>query len=128
MPQRIVVIDDAPEIVELYEDFLSNEGYTVVATFSVPPTDPEMIGQHHPDLIITDWRFYGTGSGMQTVEMIKRYLPTAAVPIIVCTAARRDLVDIEAVLTQYGVRILYKPFAIDDLLTLVQEMLLPTPA
>jgi CheY-like chemotaxis protein len=44
MPLRIVVIDDAPAIVQLYEELLSDEGYAVVATFAGPPTDPDRLG------------------------------------------------------------------------------------
>ena len=127
MPLRIIVIDDAPAIVQLYEELLTDEGYSVVATFAGPPTDPDEVGQHHPDLIIMDWFFGGEVTGLQTLEMLKAHPPTAAIPIIVCTAAGPTLLEAQGILIQRGVRLLHKPFAIDDLLTMIQQVVVPQP-
>ena len=59
---------------------------------------------------------------METLDLLNRYPPTAALPIIVCTAARREIGAVERLLRQRGVRILHKPFAIDDLLGLIQQV------
>lgn len=121
MPQRIVVIDNSPAIVELYEDLLTEEGYDVVATFAHPPTDPSAVGDHHPDLIIMDWLFGGEANGLQVLDMLNACPATAAIPIVVCTAALREITEAEGILTQRGVRILHKPFSIDDLLALIRR-------
>lgn len=123
MQPHIIVIDDAPAIVQLYEDLLTDEGYDVVATFAGPPSDPQAIEQHHPDLSIMDWLLGSEGTGMQVLDMLKAYPPTAAVPIIVCTAAQKEIVAAESILTQRGVRMLHKPFAIDDLLAMIRQVL-----
>ncbi len=123
MPQRIIVIDDTPEIVGLYEELLTDEGYDVVATFAGPPTEPAVIERHQPDLIIMDWLFGNHRTGMQMLDMLKTYPPTAPLPIIVCSAAERTLREVEGTLTQQGVCMLHKPFAIDDLLAMIQEVL-----
>jgi DNA-binding response OmpR family regulator len=119
----IIVIDDAPEIVEFYEELLTGEGYTVVATFAEPPNNPKVIGQHSPDMVILDWLFGREAAGMRVLDMLKAYPPTAATPIIVCTAALYEISDVEGVLSQRGVRVLHKPFSIDDLLALIRQVL-----
>lgn len=119
----IIVIDDAPEIVELYEELLTGEGYTIIATFTGPPNDPDVIGQHKPDLVIMDWLFGREAAGMRLLDMLKTYPPTAAIPVIVCTAALREISEVEGMLTQHDVRLLHKPFAIDDLLALIRQIL-----
>jgi DNA-binding response OmpR family regulator len=123
MSPRIVIIDDAPEIVQLYTDILTDAGYTVVATFIKPLLTPQEIEQHRPDLIILDWLFQGQGTGMQTLEMLTASPSTAGIPIIVCSAARRELEEAEHIITQRGVRILHKTFSLDDLVALIQDIL-----
>jgi DNA-binding response OmpR family regulator len=123
MPPRIVVIDDAPEIVEFYEELLTDEGYDVIATFTGPPNDPQVIGQHRPDIVILDWLFGREAVGMRILDMLKAYPPTANTPIIVCTAAHQEITEVEGVLKQRGVRVLHKPFAIDDLVAMIRQVL-----
>ena len=122
MPHRIVVIDDTPEIVALYDELLTDEGYVVVGTFAEPPDHPQGIAAAQPDLIIMDWFFGKEAVGMQTLGMLKTYPPTAPIPIIVCTAAGKAVDLVEGLQTHRSLRILHKPFAIDDLLTMIQEV------
>ncbi len=123
MPQRIIVIDDTPEIVQLYDDLLTDEGYAVVATFAGPPADVSEIEHHHPDLVLMDWLFGREVAGMRILDMLRGYPPTAAIPIIVCTAAHKSLGEAEGHLTECGVRILRKPFDIDDLVAMIRHVL-----
>ena len=97
-------------------------GYAVVATFAAPPNQPQGIAAAHPDLIIMDWFFGKEAVGMQTLDMLKTYPPTATIPIIVCTAAGKALEMVEGLQPHRGVRILHKPFAIDDLLTMIRQV------
>ncbi len=122
MPPRIVIIENAPEIVQLYHDLFAQEGYTVVATFAEPVTDPRVIEDHHPDIVIMDWLFGDKGTGLRTLELLTNYPPTADISIIVCTTARQSLAEVEDIFSQHGVRLLHKPFAIDDLLGMIQEV------
>jgi DNA-binding response OmpR family regulator len=127
MPQRIVVIDDTPYIVQFYEDLLTEEGYDVVGTFASPPDDPHLIEAVHPDVIILDWIFGKEAAGMRVLETLKAHAPTAGIPIIVCTVAQQAIAEVEDILPQRGVRVLHKPFAVDDLLTMIQQAVAPKP-
>jgi CheY-like chemotaxis protein len=121
MPRRIVIIENAPEIIELYMDLFAQEGYTVVATFAEPVTDPHVIEHHHPDIVIMDWLFGDKGTGLRTLELLTTYPPTADIPIIVCTTLR-TLNEADSIFAQHGVRLLHKPFVINDLVALIKEV------
>jgi len=69
-------------------DLFAQEGYTVVATFAEPVTDPHVIEHNHPDIVIMDWLFGDKGTGLRTLELLTTYPPTADIPIIVCTTLR----------------------------------------
>jgi CheY-like chemotaxis protein len=123
MPQRIVVIDDTESIVDLYDELLTDAGYEVVGTFASPPLAVQPIAEVQPDLIIMDWFFGREGTGMALLELLKLSPSTAAIPVIVCTAGDVALVPDEGILMQHGVRIVHKPFGIDDLLAVVKQVI-----
>jgi DNA-binding response OmpR family regulator len=56
MPPLILVIEDDPSILALYDEALTMEGYTVALYADLIPAlaDLEYV---HPDLIILDWLF-----------------------------------------------------------------------
>jgi two-component system, OmpR family, response regulator VicR len=123
MPHRIVVIDDVEAIVDLYDELFTDAGYEVVGTFARPPATVRPIAELQPDLIIMDWLFGQEETGMALLELLKLSLSTAAIPVIVCTAAQGTIAADESVLMQRGVRIVHKPFGIDDLLAIVKQVL-----
>jgi CheY-like chemotaxis protein len=123
MPQRIVVIDDATAIVNLYDELLTDAGYEVVGKFASPPPDVHPIAAVQPDLIIMDWLFGQEAGGVDLLDMLTSDPSTATIPVIVCTAAQAALAADGGVLTQRGVRIVHKPFSIDDLLAVVEQVL-----
>ncbi len=54
MAQRIMVVNDTLEIMDLFRDILANEGYEVT-THPYGPRDLDEVRQMKPDLIISDW-------------------------------------------------------------------------
>jgi DNA-binding response OmpR family regulator len=48
---------------------------------------------------------------------------TAGIPVIVCTAATREVREIEGYLTAHDIQVVPKPFDIDDLLSAVKRAL-----
>ena len=112
----------SPEIVARYDELLTDEGYAVIGTFAEPPDHPQGIAAAQPDLIIMDWFFGKEAVGMQTLAMLTTYPPPAPIPVIVCTAAGKALDLVEGLQTHCGVRIRHKPFAIDDLLTMIPQV------
>ena len=57
------------------------------------------------------------------LEMLRLNRLTASIPIIICTAALREVQDQEGYLNSQGVRLVYKPFDIDVLLTTIKSVL-----
>lgn len=122
MAQRILVINDTQEILELFQEILSDEGYEVIL-YSYATHDTAEIVRHHPDLIILDYIFGTEKTGWQLLQKLKMRHDTAGIPVIICTAAIREVREIEGYLLAKGVTLVPKPFDIDDLLLAVRTAL-----
>lgn len=122
MVRKIVVIDDDAVIVALYDELLTEAGYEVVGTFARPPDDVHSIAMFQPDLIMLDWIFGQEASGMQFLDRLAGAPSTATIPVVVCSAAKTTLTEVERILTQRGVHVVYKPFHVDDLLHVIQQV------
>src|SRR5947209_4903135 len=77
----------------------------------------------NPDLIVSDHVFGEEKLGWQLVQRLKMDRDTAKIPIIVCSAAVKDLKEMEGYLTEKNIGILLKPFDVDELLSLVASKL-----
>lgn len=119
MATRIMVINDTQEILELFEDLLSAEGYEVVL-YSYAIMDMAEVERARPDLIILDYIFGTEKAGWQMLQKLKMRRATADIPVIVCTAATREVREIEGYLQAKGIGLVPKPFDIDDLLAAVK--------
>lgn len=120
MPTRILVINDNQEILELFDELLREEGYEPVL-YSQAFSDLDEIEKMKPDLIILDYLFGGERMGWQMVQKLKMRRTTANIPIVICTAAVQAVREIEGYLEMKGIRLVAKPFDIDDLLRGVRE-------
>jgi DNA-binding response OmpR family regulator len=91
---------------------------------SLPPIQQVKEIEHiKPDLIILDLVLGDEKTGMQMLQMLKMQRSTAAIPVLVCTAALQIVREQEGYLVSQGVHVVYKPFDIDDLLTNVKQLL-----
>jgi CheY-like chemotaxis protein len=127
MKTRILVINDAGEILDLMRMILEEHGYEVIL-FSYAIEEVKEIERLKPDLVILDIMM-GTSDpqGWNTLQKLKLYPPTSHIPIIVCTAAERFVREQEGYLVSKGVMTLLKPFDLDDLLHMVHKALTLTP-
>lgn len=122
MPVRIMVVNDTQEILELFDDLLTSEGYEVIL-YSFAIQDLDEIERHKPDLIVLDYIFGGERLGWQLLQKLKMRRSTAGIPVVVCTAAKRQVEEIEGHLAAMGVSVVLKPFNVDDLLNTVRRTL-----
>ena len=122
MATRIMVINDDQDILDLYEALLSEEGYDVI-TSKLAFEHPAAVEMRRPDLVMLDLKFGTQLEGWKMMQKLRLYRPTAALPIIVCTAAVREAREQEDHLRSEGIGIVYKPFAIDHLLLAVRQTL-----
>lgn len=118
MATRILVINDTQEILDLFRVLLEEEGYEVVL-YSYAIMDMREVERVHPDLIILDYIFGTEKTGWQMLQKLKMTRATATIPVIICTAATREVREIEGYLQSHGVRLVPKPFDIDALLEAV---------
>lgn len=121
MAQRIMVINDTQEILELFDDLLSGEGYTV-SLHSYSTRDLQEVREIMPDLIISDHPPFLEENGWQFLQKLKMDRATEYIPVILCTTSLKWLrsnVD-EAWLTAKRIVVLPKPFNIDELLDTVR--------
>jgi DNA-binding response OmpR family regulator len=121
---RVLVINDTQELLEMFRLLLEQEGHEVVLS-GMPILKVSEVEQIRPDLIILDIIFGDQKTGWQMLQMLKMKRSTASIPIIVCTAALREVQEQEGYLISQGIRVLYKPFDIDNLLTLIDQALKP---
>ena len=91
--------------------------------YSFATHDTDEIVRHHPDLIILDYIFGGEKQGWQLLQKLKMRRETAKIPVIICTAAIREVREIEGFLLAKGVGVVPQPFDIDDLFVAVKSAL-----
>ena len=122
MSAHILVINDTREILELMREILVEEGYTV-DLYSFGIHDLAVVKERKPDLIILDYLIGDETTGWQLLQKMKLDRETATIPIIVCSAAVKQLREMQGWLTEKNVGIVFKPFDIDDLLIAVKKAL-----
>ncbi len=122
MPTRIMVVNDTQEILELFQDLLTEEGYEV-ALYSYAIEDLAVVERVKPDLIILDHIIGGEAVGWQMLQKLKLKRSTAKIPVVVCTAATNAAQEMEGYLKAKGIGLVLKPFDIDDLLTAIKRAL-----
>lgn len=121
---HILIMDDTQEILDVMQELLEDEGYQV--SVSLETLDLQRIKALAPDVIVQDLLFAGmqeTGWKFLTLSHLDPDI--AGIPLILCTAATETVNDpaMAENLNRLGVRVLLKPFTIDDLLTAITEVL-----
>ena len=122
MGTRIMVVNDSREILELFEEILTEEGYEV-DLYSYGLHDLLEVKQSKPDMIILDYLIGDEAYGWQLLQKLKMDRDTEHIPVIVCSAAVKQLRELEGWLTEKGVGVVFKPFNIDDLVFAVHKVL-----
>ena len=122
MNKLIMVINDTQEILELFEDILTDAGYRV-SLHAYSTRDLADVVRVRPDLIISDHPPLREEQGWQFLQKPKMNRETADIPLIVCTTNTRLIQDNEGWLTSKGVLVIPKPFVIDELLAAVEQVL-----
>ena len=122
---HVLVVNDTQAILDLMRELLEEEGYQV--SVSIQTLDLARIKALQPDLIIQDLLF-ADGSqetGWHFLTMSRLDPELARIPLILCTAAMDPIKDPDMAenLNRLGVRVVLKPFNLEDLLTVVAEVL-----
>lgn len=119
MATRIMVINDTPEILDLFRELLEPEGYEVIL-YSYAPFELAEIERLQPDLIVLDFIIGQANAGWQLLQMLKMQRATSSIPVVICTAQTHFVRQIEGYLATHDIRVVPKPFDIDELLTTIK--------
>lgn len=115
---HVVIMNDSPELLEVMQDVLEDEGYRVTI-LAEALTDMQKLAEYTPDVLILDLLFRGEARGLQVVQAIRLTRPLAALPIILCTAAIREMREMADYFQSQQVTVLFKPFDLDSFITSV---------
>ena len=117
--KTVLIIDDDLAMQTVLEIALRDAGYRVVLA-SDGQEGISKLATLNPDLVISDIMMPQM-DGVETFQRIKDQLQEDGIPILIMTALSRKpwFADLEA----EGAVILQKPFEIDRVLRLVQDML-----
>ncbi len=121
---HILVINDTQEILTLLQDLLEDEGYRVTTSLAI--LDIDKVKALAPDIIVQDLLFEGMQeTGWKFLHLVRLDPELARIPIILCTAAVRTVKEPELAeqLDRLGVRVVLKPFLIEDLLNAIADAL-----
>ncbi len=124
-PASILVVDDDPAVLALLREVLVEEGYAV-ATALAPPATAE-VAHLRPDLVVLDHRLKAAETGWDVAQRLGADPATAAIPVLLCTAAVRDVRCLVDELTTHDVEVILKPFDLDDLVAAVRRALARSP-
>jgi CheY-like chemotaxis protein len=120
---HIVVVNDDTDFLTLMTDLLTDIGGYEVKICREGNHAYQFVKEQEPDLVILDIRIDGQEVGWTILECLTLDPVTRPIPLIVCSAAIRELHDHQEHLAQYGVDVLTKPFDLDHLLEKVATAL-----
>jgi two-component system, OmpR family, response regulator len=122
-PARIVVINDDTDFLSLMSELLTEIGEYEVEVCREGNHAYQFVKEKQPDLAILDIRMEGQEAGWAILECLTLDPKTHPIPLIVCSAAIRELQAHQELLDQYGIDVLTKPFDLDLLLDKVATAL-----
>lgn len=117
MSQKIVVIEDEPEFLQLMEGWLSHAGYKV-ATANNGEDGLEKIKSFRPDLIILDALVPGM-TGVELVEEIQRQTENISKIPIIMMSGRESMRDLSGEIFAF----IAKPFTLIEMAEKIKEAL-----
>ncbi|HEV8487703.1 MAG TPA: response regulator transcription factor [Blastocatellia bacterium] len=119
--QRILIVDDEPQITRVLRRSLTTHGYDV-RTAADGESALETLGDWSPDLVVTDLSM----PNMNGLELCKRLRTVSKIPIIVLSVRGEEQIKVEA-LDAGADDYVTKPFGMDELLARIRAALRRAP-
>ena len=120
MPDRILIADDEPDLLNAAKIMLERGGYQVVEATNGDEALERAISEN-PDLIILDVVMPGK-SGIDVCKILKEKPETRSIPILIYTVLGRE--EEKKLSKEAGADgFLVKPFTPDDLVAIVKKHL-----
>jgi CheY-like chemotaxis protein len=124
---HILCINHAPELLDLLSVLLEDEGYRVSTLQSIERSLDGIV-KLNPDVITIDYMWATSDNEWTYLNLLTIDPRTRNIPIVLCTGAVRHAVEMQDHLAAMGIRVVFKPFDIDDLLAAVHDSLAARPA
>ncbi|HEV2073496.1 MAG TPA: response regulator [Thermomicrobiales bacterium] len=112
--KHILAMNESDDVLKLFRELLEDEGYRVTMQ---PYLDKDLgrIEVTAPDLILLDYMWAGDDAGWALLQMLKLHPATSQIPILLCTGAVKQVEGLKTHLHDMQVRVIYKPFNIEEL-------------
>lgn len=120
---RIAVVEDDVDTSRTIADALRLSGHETVSYFHPTSDILQHVKTYRPDLVILDARLDSPVTGWDIVRSLKEDPQTHDIPLIVCTGATREVEEHRAMLEEYNVPVLAKPFDLSELEDTVAHLL-----
>lgn len=121
---KVAVIDDDTPFIDMIQELLEDEGYTVVSCKNGGDAHG-FVKEHQPDIVVLDVRLETPDAGWLVLELLQLDPTTSAIPIILCSADSAFLRGKEEHLQAHNVDFLEKPFNLDELLAKIESNIPP---
>ena len=89
--KRVLIVDDSPSVLQVLQFVFESEHYVVV-TATDGAEGLEKIGEHVPDLVVTDSVMPGM-DGFAFLRKLKEQPATRAIPVIMLTSEDPEVAD-----------------------------------
>ena len=125
---HILIVNDTQELLDIMKELLEGEGYRV--TTSIALLNLDKVKTLAPDVIVQDLLFAGTQElGWKFLHLSQLDPEVARIPFFLCTAAVGTVRDpaMAAQLERLGIRVVLKPFDLEQLLQVLAEVLSAIP-
>jgi twitching motility two-component system response regulator PilH len=120
--KHIFVINGAPEFLNLMRDIFQDQRFNVTTTNFVPNSFAQ-IAALQPDALIVDI-VVGQKAGWDLLERLHDGVTTTGIPVVVVSTSSRLLDEAREQAGRFGThRYLVKPFDLDALMSMVEEMI-----
>ncbi|MEM6800658.1 MAG: response regulator [Bacteroidota bacterium] len=117
--QKLVIIDDEEDLLDLMEYHFTKEGYEVYA-FERANEAWEFMGKQRPDMILCDWMMPDM-SGIDFCRKVKGNLKLSEIPFVMVTC-RSEKSAVQKALAEGVSDYIKKPIPIPDLMARVSEL------
>jgi CheY-like chemotaxis protein len=89
LPRTVLVVDDEPEVREIFGEYLRQVGHTVIEAECAAAAQ-RVAGQHpHIDVLMTDFTMPGM-NGVELAKWFRETSPKTRIMIVTATAAEAD--------------------------------------
>ena len=119
MPEKILVVDDEPNMLRLLKTILTDKTGYEVETTNNPLEVSSLVQQQRPDLVVTDLKM-PLVDGLDVIDIIKKIDPL--IPVVVITAYG-TIETAEAAIQKGAYDFITKPFRKESILITIKRAL-----